>query len=648
MAKKITLAEDRPDLVSEWHPTKNGALKPEDVTRSAPIKVWWLCSENHEWDAYINNRNKVGRKDGCPYCSGRYATPETSLAHLHPTIAKEWDYDKNKTVPELVTAGSNKKVWWVCSVDKRHKWDAIVASRTRENGTGCPYCNGKKAWEENNLLINNPLLASEWNYEKNKLKPEEVLPHSNKKYWWTCSECGEVWEQMLNNRQRYGSRGCSKCTSGQQTSFPEQSIFYYAQKIFPDLEILNNEPISFNGYDMTGDVYIPEKNLLIEYDGEYAHKKTAERDERKNKLCADMGIQLIRVVEPNVAVIADNTTLYILREQSSGFNSLKKALIQLFQVLINDLSFNTQLTNLDKIIDLENEFIEIEKTIKRVRKEKSILNTHPEICKEWDYEKNKGLKPEFFSHGSAKKVWWLCEKNHSYPMTITSRSRGRNCSYCAKRRLDVNDSLLTKYPDIASEWHPTKNNELTPKMVFSGTSQKVWWQCLKNPEHEWEATPNARTLDVRGTGCPGCSGQKVFPSNSLAVLNPTLASEWHPTKNEDLIPYHVTTGSDKRVWWKCSTCKHEWDAHIYHRSNGTGCPSPQCKNKRISEKKKAYYAKVGFEKLTKLATERNGEFVTGKFLGMKELHVWKCEQGHLFDLQPQKIKDKNQWCPHCS
>ena len=32
-----------PDLVKEWHPTKNGDLTPNDFTHGSGKKVWWLC-----------------------------------------------------------------------------------------------------------------------------------------------------------------------------------------------------------------------------------------------------------------------------------------------------------------------------------------------------------------------------------------------------------------------------------------------------------------------------------------------------------------------------------------------------------------------------------------------------------------------------
>ena len=54
----------------------------------------------------------------------------------------------------------------------------------------------------------------------------------------------------------------------------------------------------------------------------------------------------------------------------------------------------------------------------------SLAEHNPELLKEWDYEKNNelGLTPETISYGSAKKVWWICPKGHSYLMGHKSRT----------------------------------------------------------------------------------------------------------------------------------------------------------------------------------------------------------------------------------
>ena len=92
-----------------------------------------------------------------------------------------------------------------------------------------------------------------------------------------------------------------------------------------------------------------------------------------------------------------------------------------------------------------------------------------------------------------------------------------------------NTTLLnTSRPDIASQWHPSKNNGVTPDHVSIGSHSRFWWKCPKGPDHEWETRHNQRTS---GRGCPYCTGVKVSITNSLASQYQQVAAEWHPTKN---------------------------------------------------------------------------------------------------------------------
>ena len=142
----------------------------------------------------------------------------------------------------------------------------------------------------------------------------------------------------------------------------------------------------------------------------------------------------------------------------------------------------------------------------------------------------------------------------------------------------VND-LKTVYPDIAAEWHPTRNDGLLPSEIHSGSNKTVWWQGKCG--HEWEASPNTRLHNGKKLGCPYCSNHRVLSGfNDLATINPALAREWHPTKNGELTPNNIVAGSPRKVWWLCPyddpvTGKHfdfEWQATITSRNKGTGCP----------------------------------------------------------------------------
>ena len=117
----------------------------------------------------------------------------------------------------------------------------------------------------------------------------------------------------------------------------------------------------------------------------------------------------------------------------------------------------------------------------------------------------------------------------------------------AKSKKFVADNL-----QLMNEWNWVRNNELNlnPNEISYGSGIKVWWKCEKG--HEWETTPNHRS---RGRGCPICANEDRAKSHSdnwinqkgsLETLNPELASEWHPTKNGDLLPSHITVNNGKK------------------------------------------------------------------------------------------------------
>jgi len=137
--------------------------------------------------------------------------------------------------------------------------------------------------------------------------------------------------------------------------------------------------------------------------------------------------------------------------------------------------------------------------------------------------------------------------------------------------LTAND-LLSVNPNLASQWHPTKNGQLTPSDVTPHSKKKVWWVCPKG--HVWEASINRRSY---GSDCPYCTGHAICDDNCLATLNPSLASQWHPTLNGQLTPKDVTPHSKKKVWWLCQK-GHSWQTSIVCRSYGSGCP--YCARKR--------------------------------------------------------------------
>ena len=123
-------------------------------------------------------------------------------------LMAEWNWERNTDVtPPQLTLGSHKEVWWKCS--KGHEWQTTINDRNK--GRGCPYCSGNTVLNGyNDLQTVNPILANEWNYERNNgLTPVDVSPNSNKKVWWKCSK-GHEWQAIIQGRNK--GTGCPYCS----------------------------------------------------------------------------------------------------------------------------------------------------------------------------------------------------------------------------------------------------------------------------------------------------------------------------------------------------------------------------------------------------------------------------------------------------
>jgi len=142
--------------------------------------------------------------------------------------------------------------------------------------------------------------------------------------------------------------------------------------------------------------------------------------------------------------------------------------------------------------------------------------SHPELAEEWHPTKNGELTPMHVTAGSHKKIWWRCNSGHVWQASVSDRGQGRGCPYCSNKRADISNCLSNTHPEIAKEWHPSKNEGLTPYEVVAGSNKKVWWQCLEGPDHEWQATVVNRT---KGRGCPRCNKGWTLEAIRLFVLS---------------------------------------------------------------------------------------------------------------------------------
>ena len=467
--KKLLPIVKYDDYIKEWDYEKNKDYNPNTLTAGSSHKVWWKCSVcGHSWQAAPSRRRLQGFR--CPNCSLKNVNTERinkkgSFADNFPERAKDWDYEKNgELLPTQVTAGSNIRVYWKCHVCG-YEWESMVVSHAKAIFS-CEKCSYKdkqlKRFGNKTLVESHPQLADEWDYKKNgELTPYNVTAHLYKRVNWICHK-GHHWAQYVSVRANLNV-GCPYCKKEWGTSFPEQAIYFYLRKV----TTAQNRYI-FKGEEI--DIFLGEKewNTAIEYDGAYYHStlKSQNREKKKNQCLADNGIRLIRIKEGDYDKVI-NGVIYV--KYQSDHTYLKWVINEILKLCGKE----QYISQLD--IDIERDRNQIYALFIRSEKENSIVARIPEVAKQWDYEKNGDIKPEYIPCTSHKKFYWKCEKGHSWKAEVNSRFMGHGCPYCAGIILSPGENdLLSQNPELVKDWDYDRNGDLTPDRITINNSKRVW------------------------------------------------------------------------------------------------------------------------------------------------------------------------------
>jgi hypothetical protein len=211
------LATSHPLLASEYW---SGNTTPAtQVASGSAIMATWICrrDSSHIWKTRVVTRTLAVNKNpeaGCPFCAGKVLVKgQNDLATLFPRIAKQWHPTLNEgKLPSEFMAGVATKVWWICSKDPRHFWEATINSRTGQK-TACPICSNTSVISGiNDLVTLRPDLALEWHPSLNlPLRPELITAGASKQVYWRClKDPSHIWKTTCNKRNVRGD-GCPIC-----------------------------------------------------------------------------------------------------------------------------------------------------------------------------------------------------------------------------------------------------------------------------------------------------------------------------------------------------------------------------------------------------------------------------------------------------
>lgn len=298
-----------PSYVSKhWCYELNTTL-PEKVHRGSSSKRYWFtCNNGHIFKALPNDfLMKKGTKTiGCPFCARQpvpddyYLSEEDSFNNLLEKIDSWWG--ENSFLPEDFFTHSTKIANFVC--DKGHPFQRDGYS-VKTRGLYCPVCNGSKIIPGiNDAITKSRMVKKYWDYERNKEDPKTIVPNSGKRCWFRCSLCEKPFIQEMYLVST-GACLCSECAKVYSSSKAEvelsSTIEDFGIEIIPGYRLGTTKK--------TVDIYIPSKNIAIEYNGLYYHSEAVGRGRNYHKdkleLCKGLGIDLIVVWEDDYALKKD-------------------------------------------------------------------------------------------------------------------------------------------------------------------------------------------------------------------------------------------------------------------------------------------------------------------------------------------------------
>ncbi len=494
---KESLREAFPEIAKEWEYDLNHPALPEDFSPRSGRVVHWRCEQGHTWPASVAQRTAT--RSGCPYCSGRRSLPENSLATLepdiallwdhesngdltpsevkpgsgrpahwrcqqghmwtepvqavvkkrgycakcnsltlrYPTIAREWDYQRNQDTPWEVAGASSKKRYWLCGEDPTHSWKASVASRTRL-GTGCPQCANVAVSSTNNLHYLAPDLTREYDGAANDVAPHLLVATSIKKVQWVCPKGPDHrWEASPLNRYVNG-HGCPYC-AGKLPSATNSLA-----SLFPEIAAQFDSDV--NG--LRPDQVVAGSN-------------------RKYQWWCPVASDHLWYASPNSRTGKKKGCPACSRRQASVTNSLESLHPEVAKEMDPDLNGGTRAGDvvagsnqrLTWRCSVNSEHVWETTPNKRtsstaptgcpycsglkVLPKDSLAAKWTDIAAEWDVEGNGGRRPDQVAPSSDYRAKWICPNGHRYSARVDHRTRYRSgcgraaCNLAPRSELEV-------------------------------------------------------------------------------------------------------------------------------------------------------------------------------------------------------------------
>lgn len=560
--RKRSLSEANPEAAEMWDDEENkkrGLLSPTLMGAGSNKIAQFRCLDNpeHVFDSKIcDMTDRDGNNRGCKICrrlglnvssseSNTIIRTQVSFFEYIPEAKKMFDLERNYFNGEEISPFANIEAHFIC--ENGHRFKKTVANFSQ--APRCPECKPSISDSKPELL-----LFFDFNKNDNN-SPDNISSYSSDPIHWRCPSCNEMWVASPKRINETSKNRCPKCGYKEKLKYGQtfrkfnpNAAKYWIQdkngKLTPD----NTRPNS-RDYIYMRCPNNPEHIFKIRIN------KITHFSPYGCKCCEKPKIT------PDISFAAFFPNL--LKEYSTNNSRDPYSLSEISQ------------TEYEWFCKKHNHYwyasplarTRGEKRCKYCIKEKAskFSQMHPYLAKYYDEEKNTIPYKKITEKGNPK-VFWKCEKGHSFSYRITNFSRkGKfECPVCKGRIvIEGQTDLLSQYPDIAKDYDNKKNKNPPDKISIYNTNSDTNWLCYNGHESKMSVK---RKIANKGI-CPKCGNntrnsvktikiRKETNNQTLAKKYPLLESIWDREKNSKG-PEEYSYLHDEMIFALCPRKKHK-------------------------------------------------------------------------------------------
>lgn len=355
-------------------------------------------------------------------------------------------------------------------------------------------------------LISNQFLMKEWHWNKNVelgLNPSNLTFGSNRRAWWHCSKCSYTWESKISNRALL-KRGCPCCArqivvkgiNDLASTHPHLAQEWHPTKnLLKPYEVVAGSKIKIWWQCPKGH----------EYQASLLHRKHGTRCPMCN-----FGRQ--------TSFAEQCVFFYVKQLYPDAINRYKSEWLGNFELDIYipsihyAIEYDGMAWHKNETINREQRKYKLcsEKNIKLIRLREQFVELGSDIA-DYQYSCKNLYKPHNLEKILINLLTFLNFKGIGCPIHINIE-KDKTLIQQYMQEIEKN-SFADKFPDLAKEWHPTKNIGLSPNMFKPYSDKKVWWIC-KTCGYEYESTVGHRAY---GSACKKCALRRFYTSNMRQV-----------------------------------------------------------------------------------------------------------------------------------